>query len=552
MRKPVLVLLTVLMAASACASNDSDKFEPAVEPPPLQLVHVDESPTPTTTFTDPVVGPGGPQERDDTTPLPPPVTYPSTAPDGVAVTEPQTVALGLMLCGTGLVPADFTGDGEPDSCLVATQLPAGTQLLDIPVVVWVVPGVCPDGGMFVEVLTIVSDDGCRPVSCLHGWGFDGYCIQQLAYQTPPGAVVSYTNTSPPLSGPPPVLSAERQAMVAEDFGRVSVYLTEEQAGCRPWADAVTNRCVLDAQDGLQLCFGWVTVRNGLGWEPCPRHVDHDGTGRATETITDDNPMFHLRHDSLFGYVTEGRCATSDCAWAVFNNPAVQSVRCAQFWEWNLHLAPGDGGRVCGPPDGCVRWYVVVADRCLLDEELWCHAYSGVWRGCSLPTALQPSAAECPSTAGADWVNRGRLMALTFGRVSKHQIVLTPGVWRFTLCVRGNHHERTQSHIDAGGPGFEVRGPWRFDYPRPNGDPSFDGWGITPHHTDPGAGDCPDPASDGQRYTHMFCVVSADDWNHHRVMVVSSTGQNPPFITHLRPANRRYQAGYWEITATRIS
>ena len=560
MRKTVLVLLTVLMLTSACASNDGDELDVDVETPPLRLVHVDESPTPTTTFTDPVVGPGGPQERADTS-APPPVTYPSTGPTttypttgpAVVVTEPQTVALGLMLCGTGLSPADLTGDGAPDSCVFATPQAEGAQLLDTPIVVGAVPGVCPDSELFIEALTTVSDDGCRPVSCVHGWGFDGDCIQQLASQIPPGTVVSYTNSSPPLSGPPPVLSAERALMVAEDFARVSKFLTDIQAGCRPWADAVTNRCVLDAQDGLQLCFGWVTARNGLGWEPCLRLVDHDGTGRPTETITDVNPMFHLRHNSLFGNVYEGLCATDDCAWTAVTDPARVAVGCVHFWEKNPHLTPGDGGFVCGPPDGCVRWYVVVTDRCLLDEVLWCYKYNGVWRECSQqPTASQPSGLPCPSTVGVDWVNRGRLMALTFEKVSKRQIVLTPGVWRFTLCVRGNHHERRQSEIDRGGAGFEVWGPRRFDFPGPNGDPSFDGWGIAPHHTDPGAGDCPDPASEGQRYTHMFCVVSADDWDHHRVMTVTSTGQNPPFITHLKPANRRFQAGYWEITATRIS
>ena len=71
MRKTVLVLLTVLLVASACASNDGDgELDVDVDTPPLQLVHVDEGPTPTTTFTDPVVGPGGPQERNDTA-LPP-------------------------------------------------------------------------------------------------------------------------------------------------------------------------------------------------------------------------------------------------------------------------------------------------------------------------------------------------------------------------------------------------------------------------------------------------------------------------------------------------
>ena len=51
---------------------------------------------------------------------------------------------------------------------------------------------------------------------------------------------------------------------------------------------------------------------------------------------------------------------------------------------------------------------------------------------------------------------------------------------------------------------------------------------------------------------MFCVVSADDWDHHRVMVVSSTGENPPFVTHLSPSNCRFQRGFWEITATEIN
>ena len=93
-------------------------------------------------------------------------------------------------------------------------------------------------------------------------------------------------------------------------------------------------------------------------------------------------------------------------------------------------------------------------------------------------------------------------------------------------------------------------PWA-DFPGPNGDTSFDGWAITPHHTAPGAGDCPAPP-DTARYTHMFCAVNVDDWDRHRVMTVTSTGQNPPFITHLSPSNRRFQVGYWEITATRIN
>ena len=52
--------------------------------------------------------------------------------------------------------------------------------------------------------------------------------------------------------------------------------------------------------------------------------------------------------------------------------------------------------------------------------------------------------------------------------------------------------------------------------------------------------------------HMCSVVSADDWDHHRVMLVTATGQNTPFMTHLSPSNRRFQRGYWEITATKIS
>ena len=567
MLKTVLVLLIVVMVASACASNDTAELDVDVDTPPLRLVHVDEGPTPTTTFTEPVVGPGGPQERNDTS-SPPPVTYPSTGPtatypstgpDGGAVTDSQTVALGLMLCGTGLAPVDFTNDGEPDSCLTAPQQ---TQLLDTPIVVGAVPDVCPDSELFIEALTTVSDDGCRPVSCVHGWGFDGYCIQQLASQVPPGAPAP--NPTPDASAdpfpPPPsqlLLSAERQRMIAEDFGRVAVYLTEAQDGCRPWADTVTNRCVLDTQDGLQLCFGWVTTRNSLGWEPCPRRIDHDGTGRPFETITDNNPLLHLRHDIIYGTAKEGLCTTSDCAWTSLNDPATIAAACARYWRLRPHLTPGYGGLVCGPLDGCTRWYDVAGDRCVLDGVLWCHFSSGLWRVCAQhPAAVQPSGVPCPSTADADWVRRGRLLTATFGDYTGNQIVLTPGVWRFTLCVRGNHQQITQSVIDwdgygAGGPGFEVRGPRRFDFPGPNGDTSFDGWAITPHHTDPGTGDCPAPASDA-RYTHMFCAVSVDDWDHHRVMTVTSTGQNPPFLTHLSPSNRRFQSGYWEITATRTN
>ena len=141
MRKTVLVLLAVVMAASACASNDSvDELD--VEPPPLQLVHVDEGPTPTTTFTDPVVGPGGPQERGDSSSPPlvtylstgPTATYPSTGPDGGAVTDSQTVALGLMLCGTGLSPVDFTNDGGESTTvpveLIALPSVAGMSVSD--------------------------------------------------------------------------------------------------------------------------------------------------------------------------------------------------------------------------------------------------------------------------------------------------------------------------------------------------------------------------------------------------------------------------------------
>ena len=541
MRKTVLVLLTVLMVASACASNDTAKRDTGVDTPPLQLVHVDEGPTPTTTFTDPVVGPGGPQERADTS-SPPPVTYPSTgptatypstSPDGDAVTDSQTVALGLMLCGTGLSPVDFTGDGEADSCLTAPQQ---TQLLDTPIVARAVPDVCPDSELFIEELTTVSDDGCRPVSCVHGWGFDGYCIQQLASQVPPGAPAPTPTpdaSADPFPPPPSqlLLSAGREQMVAEDFARVSKYLTVDQAGCRPWADTITNRCVLDAQDGLQLCFGWVTIRNSLGWEPCPRRIGHDGTGRPLETITDDT-----RHDLLFGNVIEGWCATKDCTWAWLREHA---------------------------PDGCVLWYVVAIDRCTVDGVLWCYVAADYWRECAQqPTAVQPSGLPCPSSVDADWVNRGRLLTATLESDTGNQIVLTPGVWRFTLCVRGNHHERTQFQIDydgydgsvPGGPGFEVRGPTRFDNPHPGGglDQVYDGWDITPHHTDPGAGDCPDPRPEAFPYTHMFCVVSAADWDHHRVMTVTSTGQNPPFITHLKPSNHRFPNGFWEITATRIN
>ena len=95
MRKTVLVLLTVVMVASACASNDTAELDVDVDTPPLQLVHVDEGPTPTTTFTDPVVGPGGPQERGDTS-SPPPVTYPSTGP---SATYPSTSPDGARTHG---------------------------------------------------------------------------------------------------------------------------------------------------------------------------------------------------------------------------------------------------------------------------------------------------------------------------------------------------------------------------------------------------------------------------------------------------------------------
>ena len=473
MRKTVLVLLTVLMTASACASNDSAELGPVVEPPPLQLVHVDEPPTPTTTFTNPVVGPGGPQERSDLQDrngvLEPLVTYPTIYPIGDPITESRPVALGLMLCGTDRAPADFTGDGEPDSCLVATQLPAGTQLLDDPVVVWAVPGVCPTSELFIDALATGLDDGCRPAFCSYGWGFDGYCIQLFTYQTEPGAPAPFVY-APPLSDPPPALSAERALMVSEDFARVSIYLSDGQVGCRAFAGAVTNRCVLDALDGLQLCFGWVTARSSLGWEPCPRQVEYDDdTGRFTETITDNNPMFHLRHNILYGHVRAGVCATDDCVWAALNNPDSQTPRCEDFWRSNPHLTPEATGYVCTPPDGCVHWYAMTYDRCMLDGALWCHHTSGLWRVCARQsTAVQPSGVPCPPTAAADWVNRGREMTLAFSSVSSDQIVLTPGVWEFTLCLRGNHHQGAHSleYPDLFGSdnvGFEVHGPWRFDF-----------------------------------------------------------------------------------------
>ena len=109
---------------------------------------------------------------------------------------------------------------------------------------------------------------------------------------------------------------------------------------------------------------------------------------------------------------------------------------------------------------------------MLDGVLWCHFDSGLWRVCAQhPAAVQPSGVPCPSTVDADWVNRGRVSTSTFGDYTGDQIVLAPGVWRFTLCVRGNHQQITQSVIDwdgygAGGPGFEVRGPDRFDFPGP--------------------------------------------------------------------------------------
>ena len=362
--------------------------------------------------------------------------------------------------------------------------------------------------------------------------------------------------------PPPsrlLLSAGRQAMIDEDFGRVAEYLSEAQAGCRPWAGTVHNRCVLDAQNGSQLCFGWVTARDSLGWETCPRRIDHDGTGRPLETVVvDSSTPPHLRHDVIFGTAKEGLCVTADCAWADVNDPARQAAACARFWRQDpaLHLLPGDGVFVCGPPDGCVRWYDVVADRCSLDGVLWCYYGSSLWHRCAhQPTAVQPSGVPCPSTESVDWVNRGRGLYTILGDRTANQIVLTPGVWEFTLCFRGNHH--LYAHIppapgyhDGGPVGIEVWGPRRFDKPGPNGDTRFDGWAIIPHHTDPGYGDCSGPP-DEKWWTYLFCVVSADDWDHHRVMVVTSTGQNPPFITHLVPSGRS-QNGYWEITATKTS
>ena len=131
MRKTVLVLLTVLMVASSCANNPGDELG-TPDPPPLLLVHVDESPTPTTTFTDPVVGPGGPIEASDVdggvpapqtpaegAPVPQAPAESSAGPAGPVVDLPDAAVFDLEMIGA-LVAA------LPDGASLLPERPATT------------------------------------------------------------------------------------------------------------------------------------------------------------------------------------------------------------------------------------------------------------------------------------------------------------------------------------------------------------------------------------------------------------------------------------------
>ena len=122
MRKTVLVLLTVVMVASACASNDTAELDVDVDTPPLRLVHVDEGPTPTTTFTDPVVGPGGPVEAGDVdggVPVPQTPAELSAGPAGPVVDLPDAAVFDLDMIGA-LVAA------SPDGASLIPERPATT------------------------------------------------------------------------------------------------------------------------------------------------------------------------------------------------------------------------------------------------------------------------------------------------------------------------------------------------------------------------------------------------------------------------------------------
>ena len=158
MRKTVLMLLTVLLVTSGCASNDSNELDIGVDTPPLQLVHVDESPT--ITFTEPVVGPGSPQERDDTSKVPPPVTYPSTAPDdGDAVPEP------------------WHTHGEPDDAYTHNSTTvAPTTSTTVSVQLDVSQNVvCGAGLVKLDEFVTETDNGCRTADCVYGRNATGNC-----------------------------------------------------------------------------------------------------------------------------------------------------------------------------------------------------------------------------------------------------------------------------------------------------------------------------------------------------------------------------------------
>ena len=160
-RNLVSLLLIVAVASTACSRDGGGDELDTTDPPPLRLVHVDESPTPTTTFTDPVVGPGGPQERDDTSL--PPVTYPSTGPDGSAVTEPrhthgETDGAHTHDSTTTSEPAEDPAvpAGDTTSTTVSVRLRNAQNVT------------CGAGLVKLDVFVTETDNGCRRADCYGG------------------------------------------------------------------------------------------------------------------------------------------------------------------------------------------------------------------------------------------------------------------------------------------------------------------------------------------------------------------------------------------------
>ena len=122
-RRLACLLLIVAVASTACSrEGGGDELDTVVEPPPLRLIHVDESPTPTTTFTDPVVGPGGPQERGDAdggVPAPQTPAESSAAPAGPVVDLPDGAVFDLEKIGDLLA-------AQPDGASLLPDRPTTT------------------------------------------------------------------------------------------------------------------------------------------------------------------------------------------------------------------------------------------------------------------------------------------------------------------------------------------------------------------------------------------------------------------------------------------